>query len=98
MKTPSRRKKDKKRKTIFKTQLEIDIENGFDASRYEQPSAANYRRVKHAIDKQRRKLTKAIEDAAKKEIEAIAKEKRIKKQARINMKNQTIFDVIDIDD
>lgn len=98
MKTPSQRKKKAKIKTRFKTQLEEDIRNGFDASRYEQPTAANYRMVKNAMDKQRKKLIREEKKRVKKIIDAIAKEKRIKKIAREKMKNQTIFDVIDIDD
>lgn len=98
MKTPSQRRKGKSKRKRFKTQLEVDIENGFDASRYERPTAANYRTVKNAMDKQRRKLAKAIEDKDRKEVEAIVKEKRIKEQAIEKMKTQTVFDVIDIDD
>ena len=98
MKTPSQRRKGKKRKTIFKTQLEVDIENGFDASRYEQPTSANYRTVKKAMDKQRKKLVRDKKQVVKRISEAEAYEKRVKKQAIEKMKNQTVFDVIDIDD
>ena len=102
MKTPSQRKKGKAKKKRFKTQLEVDIDNGFDASRYEQPTAANYRTVKNAMDKQRNKLGKALEERRKKRRKKaayfIAKEKCIKEQARKKMKTQTVFDVIDNDD
>ena len=98
MKTPSQRKKGKKRQTRFKTQLEVDIENGFDASAFERPSAANYRMVKHAMDKQRKKQIREKKQMIRRISEEEAKAKRIKKQALEKMKNQTVFDVIDIDD
>ncbi len=98
MKTPSQRRRGKKRNTMFKTQLETDIENGFDASVYENTAAANYRMVKSAMDKQRKKLITEKKDRIKKIKDAQAKEKRIKERAREKMKTQTIFDVIDIDD
>lgn len=101
METPSqrkRRKKGQKKRKQFKTQLEVDIDNGFDASRFLRPTNANYRTVKQAMDKQRKKLIKEAEKIKKQEADAEAYEAYIKKQERINRKNKTIFDVIDIDD
>ena len=98
MKTPSQRRKGKKKQKRFKTQLEVDIDNGFDASYFMNPTAANYRTVKNAMDKQRNKLIKEAKKQRKKEAELLAREKRVKEQERINRYNKTIFDVIDIDD
>ena len=98
MKTPSQRKKGKTRRKRFKTQLEVDIDNGFDASRFLNPSAANYRNVKAAMDKQRKKLQTDRESLIRKEAEAIAKEKQIQANVIKKMKNGTVFDVIDIDE
>jgi len=97
MKTPSQRKRGAKKRKRFLTQLELDIRSGFDAPRYLQPSAANYRTVKNAMDEQRKKLEKEIKARNKKIAKEKAKEKRRKEQAKINRKNKTLFDVIDIE-
>ena len=97
MKTPSQRKRGAEKRKRFLTQLELDIRNGFDASRYLQPSAANYRTVKKAMDEQRKKFEKEKKATAKKIAEEKKRAKRKKEQAKINRKNKTLFDVIDIE-
>lgn len=97
MKTPSQRKRGAEKRKRFLTQLELDIRNGFDASRYLQPSAANYRTVKNAMDEQRKKFEKENKTRAKKIADEKAKIKRRKEQAKINRKTKTLFDVIDIE-
>ena len=98
MKTPSQRAKGKVKKPRLKTKLEVDIDNGFDASGYLIPQAANYRMVKNAMERQRAGKMKAIEKQAMEDIKKHQEEERVKRQERINRKNKTIFDVIDIDD
>lgn len=98
MKTPSQRAKGKVKKPRLKTKLEIDIDNGFDASSYLMPQAANYKMVKKAMERQRAKKMKVIEKQAMEEIKKHQEEERVRRQERINRKNKTIFDVIDIDD
>lgn len=102
MKTPSQRAKGRVKRPRLKTQLEVDIDNGFDGSGYEIPGAANYRTIKNAMDRQRRRNLKEIlkrdKELAKKEAMRKAEEIKITKQETIYNKNKTVFDVIDIDD
>lgn len=98
MKTPSQRAKGKVRRLRLKTQLEVDIDNGFDGSAYAIPGAANYRTIENAMERQRARKMKVIEEQAQEAIKKHQEKEQARRQERINRKNKTIFDVIDIDD
>lgn len=100
MKTPSQRKRDRKKSgksndgVKFKTQFDIDMDNGFVPYEYGRHSAVNYREVKKRVEAEKKRFLmlekKKVEEAVRIEAE--------KKQVKEKLKNQTIFDIIDIED
>ena len=96
MKTPSQRNRDGTANRIkFQTQRDLDLVNGVPSYEYGHSSSINYRRK---IGKEAAKI-KVIEDKKAKEKRKLQeKADKLKEQKRIELKNRTIFDILDIDD
>lgn len=96
MKTPSQRNRDGAANRIkFQTQHEIDLANGVPSYEYSQPSRINYRKK---VGKEAAKM-KVIKEQETKEAKKLkAEADKLAEEKRIELKNKTVFDIIDIDD
>ena len=96
MKTPSQRRTDGAANRIkFQTQHDLDLANGVPSYQYGQESSINYRRK---IGKEAAKM-KVIEDKDTKKAKKLkAEADKLAEQKRLELKNRTVFDIIDIDD
>ena len=102
MKTPSQRSRDGRNHQIkFQTQFDVDRLNGVPSYEYSRESTINYNSqdgIRKKNGKEAAKIKIINEKRDKQVAKAEAEKKAKEEEKRLKLKNQTIFDIIDIED